>query len=276
MTQTSCWECGIPLKDSDPFCPGCGAPAENPTDPAAPAPPGLAKVGEEVTQADGKFTALCTFANAENLSKPVLAAADKIRAASIDAFRAFGMFVLNPVGGLVTACESVGSERSFGVGIVFGAVSSLFVLLGVYGLLPGSFRPQGLSGFMKILLVALAPSVSLFGGTVIADKVFQGEGGLGRDSFISGASLLPFGFVILSASILGFENIEIVGVLTLFAVCLTILMLFAGLTRICRISDRLGTIAVPLILLIDVWTSRIVCTTILNAGDLLQQIGGGS
>ena len=191
-------------------------------------------------------------------------AADKVKAASKDALQAFKLFVSNPVGGLSGAFESLGQSRAFGVGLIFGAVFALCVLLGIYRLLPEWVRPQGFTGFIKILVVSVVPFVSLFGATVVARMSFRGEGGFGHDSFISGASSLPLGCLVLLSSILGAGNIEVIAVLMLFAVCLTILMLFAGLTRICKMSERAVTIAIPLILLASAWLSKIIYVALLK------------
>lgn len=191
-------------------------------------------------------------------------AADKVKAASKDALQAFKMFASNPVAGMSVAFESLGQARALGVGITFGALFSLCVLFGIYRQLPEWGRPPGFSGFIKILVVAVVPFISLFGASVAGRKAFRGEGSFGHDSFIAGASLLPFGFVALLAAILGLGNIEVIAVFTLFAVCLTILMLFAGLTRIYKLSERSATVAVPLMLIASAWLSKIIYTAMLS------------
>jgi len=195
---------------------------------------------------------------------PASIAADKVGAASKDALQAFKMFASNPVAGLSVAFESLGPARALGVGITFGALFSLCVLFGIYRVLGEWGRPQGFSGFIKILVVAVVPFISLFVASVLGRKAFRGEGGFGHDSFIAGASLLPFGFVALLAVILGVGNMEVIAVFTLFAVCLTILMLFAGLTRICKLSEQAATVAVPLMLIASAWLSKIIYTAMLK------------
>jgi hypothetical protein len=195
---------------------------------------------------------------------PTALAADKVRVASKDALQAFKMFASNPVAGLSVAFESLGQARALGVGITFGVLFSLCFLLGIYRLLPEWGRPPGFGGFIKTLVVAVVPFISLFGAGVLGRKAFRGEGGFGHDSFIAGASLLPFGFVALLAAILGLGNMEVITVVTLFAVCLTILMLFAGLTRIYKISERSATMAVPLMLIASSWLSKIIYAAMLS------------
>ena len=224
-----CQKCGTQIPDGATACSSCGVSA------AAPAAP-----------------------------NPTALAADKVKVASKDALQAFKMFASNPVGGLSVAFESLGQARALGVGITFGALFSLCVLFGIYRLLPEWGRPPGFSGFIKILVVAVVPFISLFAASVLGRKAFRGEGGVGHDSFIAGASSLPFGLAALLAAVLGLGNMEVIAVFALFAVCLTILMLFAGLTRICKISERSATIAVPLMLIASAWLSKIIYTAMLS------------
>ena len=190
-------------------------------------------------------------------------AADKVKVASTDALHAFKLFATNPVGGLSSAFDSLGQDRALGVGITFGALLALCVLLGVYRLVPAWGRPQGFGGFVRILVVAVVPFVSLFGATILGRLGFRGHGSFGHDSFIAGTSLLPFAVVAIVGGVLGAGNIEVVAVVALFAVCLNILMLFAGLSRISKISEQSATLAVPLMLIASAWLSKIIYSAML-------------
>jgi hypothetical protein len=66
---------------------------------------------------------------------------------------------------------------------------------------------------------------------------------------------------------------DIISFLGLFAVCLTILMLFAGLTRMYSMSERLATLAVPIMLVLTAWISRMIYKMMIQSamGD-----GGGN
>ena len=46
--------------------------------------------------------------------------------------------------------------------------------------------------------------------------------------------------------------------------CLTILMLFAGLTRIAKTSEQSATLAVPLMLLVSSWLAKVIYSAMLN------------
>lgn len=76
--------------------------------------------------------------------------------------------------------------------------------------------------------------------------------------------MLPLSLYMLIAPFLGVGNIEIIMILTIFAVCLTVLLIFIGLTRISMISERVATIAVPLVILIWVWSAKVIYTVIIQ------------
>ena len=151
------------------------------------------------------------------------------------------------------------------VGISFGVVFSLCVLIGEYRLIPEFLRPPGAGGFFKMLVCAIVPFASLGGACALARLIFRGKGGLSNDSFIAGASVLPLGCAMVLSSILGAGNIEVIGALTVFALCLTILMLFAGCTRITMMSERMATLAVPLMLMLSAWFTKIIYAAMINS-----------
>jgi hypothetical protein len=197
-------------------------------------------------------------------------AGERMKAASSDAITAFKAFASNPVGGLADAYNSLGASKALGVGLTFGAVFAVCILLSVYRVVPEFMRPTGVGGFLKILVVAVVPFGALFLAAAAVRTIFRGEGALGSDSFLAGASLLPFGFLAIIMSVVGPSNLEVIYFLSLFAVCLTILMLFAGLTRINRISERMATIAVPLMLVLTAWVSKVIYRMMINSA-----MGGG-
>lgn len=198
-------------------------------------------------------------------------AGERMKAASSDALGAFKTFMGNPVGGLADAYNSLGPARALGVGITFGAVFAVCTILAVYRVMP--FRPEGAGGFLRILLFAVVPFVALMVSALAVRTIFRGEGAVGSDSFLAGAALLPFGFLLIIASLLGVRNFEVTYYLSVFAVCLTILMLFAGITRIYKVSERGATLAIPIMLVATAWLSRVLYGMILNHGG---GYGGGA
>jgi VIT1/CCC1 family predicted Fe2+/Mn2+ transporter len=95
-------------------------------------------------------------------------------------------------------------------------------------------------------------------------KLLKGEGTLGHDCFIAGACLLPGAFLALVTAILGEGNLEVIIALGVVFVCLMILMLFSGFTRIYKIKESLATSAVPMTLLVCCWISKVIYTAMFN------------
>jgi hypothetical protein len=211
-----------------------------------------------------------TFGGAAPRTMVAGAGVDRVKAASSDAFGAFKTFATNPVGGLSEAYNGLGAGRALAVGITFGVVFALCIVLSVYRTMGSAFFP-GVGGFFKVLLIAVVPFGALFASAIGVRMVFRGEGELGGDSFIAGAALLPFGVVALLITLLGRSTDSTILIfLFLFAVSLTILMLFAGLTRINNISERMATIAIPIMLIVTAWLSKLIYTEMIKAS-----FGGG-
>ena len=170
----------------------------------------------------------------------------------------------DPAGNLLPAFESVGPGRALGVGMLFGALFASCSMVGIYNLLPHEMWPHHAPEFLTLFLAALVPFISLAGASAVSRVVFRGKGQLGHDCFIAGASLVPVGFFVLLASILGVANIEVIVAAGVFAFCLSIFLLFAGMNRVCAISERAATIAVPVMLIATAWFSKIIYTTLLK------------
>ena len=80
--------------------------------------------------------------------------------------------------------------------------------------------------------------------------MFGGGGGFDQDCFIAGAAMLPVTVVGVLEDVLGGGAPGFIGICTVFAFCLTVLMLFSGLTRIAKIGERAATFAVPCVIVI--------------------------
>ena len=231
-----CTECGGVLSAATGQCPRCVVPAMvGPTTSGAllapSAAPGQLAVAPQVTA--------------------------RVKEASKDATTAFKTFATNPVGGLPVAFHSLGPTRSMGAGIVFAVCSILCVFIGVYVVLP-SFAKPDLADSFKFILFGAVPFVSLLAASAVTRKAFGGHGSLHGDSFIAGASLLPFGFLVLASSLLGFANLEIAALLVVFALCYGILMLFTGVTRISNVSESRAAFAVPVMIIASFWITKII------------------
>lgn len=199
----------------------------------------------------------------------------KVKVASQDAFSAFKVFAINPVGGLSTAFESLDRNRALWVGIFFAVIFDVLMLLGMYlgvkrvqggiGSLLGFYPDTGGPGaggiigeVFKLLLLGAIPFISFAASSFLARKVFRGVEGFEGDVFIAGAALLPFGFFTFITGLLGIANFEVIAILLVFAVCYTILMLYSGCTKISKISEGGAAVAVPIMLLLSIWFSKIL------------------
>jgi len=188
----------------------------------------------------------------------------KISAASQDAWAAVKTLATNPVPGVATTFDRLGAVRGLSAGIFFGAAFALALLIGVYRYLPEFARPQGVGGFLKMILVAVVPYVSLTGASIAIRMMFRGQGSFGTDGYVAGAALLPFTVVAVAMILLGSGNVEVISIVALFAVCITILMLYSALTRINKISERAATLAVPLMVMVSAWLSKVIYAAMLR------------
>jgi hypothetical protein len=188
---------------------------------------------------------------------------DKLRVASRDAVAAFKVFSISPVGGLPPAFESLDKPRARGVGIAFVLVFALCVAFGTYMALPGWGKPD-IGGIFGLLILGTVPPVVIASVSALARKLFDGSGSLESDIFIAGASLLPAGFAVFIAGIIGMGNIEAVAIVGTFGGCYTILILYTGCTRITKITDAQAALTVPVMLLLSMWAGKVVFTSVVR------------
>ncbi len=222
------------------------------------------KCGTEV-QENATFCSKCGTQIA--IAKPPSEVGERVKTASKDAMQAIKVFAANPVGGLPAAFENLDEARAIGVGIAFAVVFVFCVFAGVYMILPAWSRPSDIGSFFKVLIFGAVPFVSIVGASALARKIFGGAGSFGGDSFIAGASLLPFGFLVLLGGILGIGNFEIIAFLSVFALCYTILMLYTGSTRISKISESRAALAVPIMVIVSGWLTKVLYTAMLPTGS---------
>jgi hypothetical protein len=239
-----CQKCGTAMADSATACVTCSTPVLY-----ASAAGGAVQVG----------------------AAPASAAAATVKSASRDALTAFKSLARDPVGGLAPAYGALGDARALRAGVAFGVVSLACFLLGGYLMLPEFMKEDlfeflGFGGVVKCLLFALVPFVCTTAGSLAVRKAFGGHGGLGSDGFTAGAALLPASFAMLASGMVGLGNFEVVVVLAVFAGCIGTLMLFSGYTRIAKLSERVATLGVPLVILLSAWLAKVISTSVLSGG----------
>jgi hypothetical protein len=177
----------------------------------------------------------------------------------------------NPVGRLADAYTGLGKQRAMIVGIAGAVLFVVCAALCAY-LLPstagfmsgepvygsggrGSARVETptleLKNLVKITVAAAMLPVGIFLGSLGCRKLFRSEGAWEGDLFLAGLALVPSAVWLLLATI-GIRFLEIHLVLIVFAECLSILVLYAGCTRIHKMSDGAATLSVPMMILLSI------------------------
>jgi hypothetical protein len=182
-----------------------------------------------------------------------------------DALGALKTLARNPVSGMLDAFHALGPRRALVVGAAFGIVYDLCSLFGTYLFLRhnlGAFG-GGIDGLpfltlLKLVVLGFVPLLAFALASLVMRRVFQGRGSMEADVFIAGVALLPAAAVALLGGIVGTGNGEIIAVLVVFALCYTILLLFAGATRLSEISEPVAIPAVALMLLATAWIVKVI------------------
>ena len=230
-----CSKCGRALAENLRFCDGCGA------DVGAGAATPAVPLAEQFTS--------------------------EVKARSRDAWQGIRLFAKSPVGGLAESFALFDDRRAIQVGIAFAVLYEAALFLG--GLIfrskadamLGAWLPIGevtATQMFKLLVLGLVPFASLVGAGALARQIFRGKGRFAGDVYSAGAVLRPSGVLVLAAALLGAANVEVILVLSLFALTYSILMLYAGCSRIGGISEAGAAPAVPIILLLSTWLTKII------------------
>jgi hypothetical protein len=189
---------------------------------------------------------------------------EKVKARSQDALKALKLIAVNPVGALAEAFRSLEKRQALEVGIVFAAAFEICAVIGMYLILPRWAGSPGIGDVIKFLILGVVPFAAIVGACALARQVFHGSSGsIEGDVFMAGIALLPFGAVFLLAGLLGAANLEVTGIAGVFALSYTILILYTGCTRISGISEARAAPAVPIIILIAGWLSKILFSAML-------------
>ncbi len=229
------------------------------------------KCGASNTE-DAKACTSCSFSfetkgvQSDKAKEQVDKAKEQVKAAVTDAWATFKALGLDPVGGLLNAFQGLGKGRSLGVGVAFGVVFAFCLVISLYQIPYFKYLPNvnSFGGFVKLLLVGTVPFVALTASCIVGEKVGAGVAGIAGNSFISGVALLPLGAVFLIAAVVGVGNFEVIGTFAIIGVCITILVLFAGLTRIGGITEKIASVLVPIMLIVSVWFTKIILITIFS------------
>jgi hypothetical protein len=190
----------------------------------------------------------------------------QLKASSRDAAGALRSFGVDPVGGLAPAFSRLGPERAGAAGV---ALCVAFALAGALGIALGARRWLGAWGefvsidgaglFFKALLgLIVIPAALTAVGLAVRKVLGKPASGLAGDAFTAGAALVPMGLAMLLGGVLGAGNVEIALLLYLFALSYLVLLLYSGLTGVGGLSPRAAAPAVPVMLVLAGWLSKVV------------------
>ncbi len=165
----------------------------------------------------------------------------------------------NPVGGMFPAYQQLGAKRAGGAGVVFIAAFTIIALLLVYTTKTfGLIRPSDFGGFLELLFTILACCFTWAAAMYIVRLVNRRDGDIGGEVFVAGTISLVGAADLLLFNILGFGNMEVIAMILLISICIVVLQVFVGLTRISGLDERIGTFMVPVVLVGACWLSKII------------------
>lgn len=195
---------------------------------------------------------------------------DQLAVSSRDAAGALRALSLDPVSGLPTAYQSLG-PRAFGAGAALAVFFSLAGAIGASLAARRAFVPflgiggqLGIGGFFKLLLSFLVLPTGLALACFAIRKVLGSAPGLSVDILTAGAALAPLGVTLLLGGILGMANLEVILLLLLFAFVYLVLILHSGLTKAGALRERASAPAVPVVLILALWLSKVVFVALMR------------
>ncbi|HET8797088.1 MAG TPA: hypothetical protein VFO89_05360 [Thermoanaerobaculia bacterium] len=191
-------------------------------------------------------------------------------AASKNALHALKLLLRDPVGSIGAAHESL-QTKALDVGIAFCVlfILSWIVAIRMIGRLAArtSFGIFGFSlGFKEVLqiaLVAVVPIVSIVAIFFVLQMLAAKRNDLPRALFAGGAVLLPMAIFNVAGGILGAGNAEVLALVALFALCYTILLIYAACRDVLGIPSAWAAASVPVILLATAWLTKIILAAVL-------------
>ena len=104
---------------------------------------------------------------------------------------------------------------------------------------------------------------------IAARLINRREGEIGGEVFVAGTISLVWAVDLILFNILGFGNIEILAIIVLVSICIVVLQVFVGLTRISGLDERIGTFMVPVVLVGACWLSKVIFMAVYG-GDMAQ------
>lgn len=223
----NCQECGSVLSDIAAFCGDCGASVKRAAAPS-------------------------------NASAPIMAGAN-VEVLAKAALKVLKAIVINPVEDVPTVFAEFDNLLALKTGLVLAGLFDLCAVVGLFLVLSRWGGSAGFEDVLKLLLLGVVPPLAVTGSSFLAHLAFQGKTGtIHSDAFLAGVSVVPMGLLLLLSGLLGIANIEVITLVGVFCLTYTVLILFSGCTRISQIATARAIPAVPIIIIISVWISKII------------------
>ena len=234
-------------------------------------------------EAGGPWSALSTMigvtpppASASASPSPALQA---VSAGIADARAALSHLVVNPAAGLPAAWQSLGPKRAVAAGVTLLAGTAVLFLLLVFA--SSSFawiRPTDFSTFLKLTL-AIAGALATWVITLIGtQRIFSSASHYGGCVLTAGSLSILWAVGLLAYVLLGFGNIEALAVIAVAIVCINVLQLYVGLTKVLAVGDQAATWSIPVIVIACIWFTKIIFVAIYpvfnNLRGLVPGFGG--
>jgi hypothetical protein len=196
-----------------------------------------------------------------------------IKLAMADVFRVLKFVWDDPDQGFQHASTRLGDVRVFYAGIllcltfvlvcwigvqkVFGLLSG-FLGLWSFGLSSGYGGGLGIADHFRILLSAAIPVLGLIGILWGIKKLFKGAGNYQQFTMMTGVALTPITFFLFLLWLLGNSSTELVSVVGFFSLTTFIMLLYAGLFNLLRLSSRNSILLVPALLVADLILMKVM------------------
>jgi hypothetical protein len=197
-------------------------------------------------------------------------AGEQVGSAAKDALSAVTSLITNPVGGLQSGYNALGATRAQAAGaalcVLFAIVAPLGVLINgpnlfmIVGMGMGFYAESNFGVFIRVVLAMLILAAAMIAASLGVRKAGGSQAPLAADIYGVGAALTPLGLAMFVASFLS-GSPELATLLMVFASCYVVLILFAGLTRIGGVSEKLAAPGVPIVFVVSLY----VCKVILGA-----------
>ena len=184
-----------------------------------------------------------------------------------EAATALGQLVVDPWGRVATVYDQLGPKRATFVGAAFVAAFVLCCVLAMVlrdgVLLPGItlLESTDTAAFIKTIVALIGYLAALLGAVTLFRVAARTGAAFAADVFVAGAALLPLAaFAVIDGLLNPLSPVVqwVKYVLFLFAAVSAILMLYNGLNKAVRLSDRLAGLAVPTVLAAAMTVAQIV------------------